>query len=479
VSGAGASADHRPLVAVVGAGVSGLAAAWRLARSPGGPRVVVLEQAGRTGGVLLRRPVPGAPVPLVVDVGAEALLARRPEAVRLAREVGLGDALEHPATTRAAIFSRGALHPMPAGTLMGVPGDPESLRGLLTDEEVARAAAEPARDWSPLPGDVDVAGWVGGRVGAAVVDRLVEPLLGGVYAGHADRLSLRATVPALWPVAESGASVVEAVAARTGAGTAAGGPVFAGIRGGVARLAEALTVRLAEAGAQVRTGTCVQQLSPRAGGGWRLRLGPAAAPERLDVDGVVLALPAGRSARLLHGVVPDGAAALGEVRTASMALATVVLPGDALDGLGDGEPLSGVLVPPAEGRLVKAMTFSTSKWAWVREAARGHAVVRLSVGRAGEERVLQRGDEDLLAAAVADAGELLGRPLQPLAGMVTRWGGGLPQYAVGHVDLVERVRSAVAEHAGLAVAGAAFDGLGVPACIASGEAAADRVLAGL
>jgi oxygen-dependent protoporphyrinogen oxidase len=466
------AAGRAPLVAVVGGGISGLTAAWRLAQAPGRRRVVLLEQGPRTGGVLLRRPVPGWPDPdLRVDVGAEAMLARRPEGLWLVAELGLDHLLEHPATTRASIWSRGRLHPMPAGTLMGVPGRPEALRGLLTDAEVDRVAAEPAQAGPPVPDDVDVAGWVGGRVGPAVVDRLVEPLLGGVYAGHADRLSLRATVPALWAVAAGGGSVVEAVAARAET-AAAGTPVFAGLRGGVAQLAEALTARLSEGG-DVRLNACVHALQARPGGGWRLLLGARPAPEVLDVDAVVLALPAGRAARLLADVVPAAAAELGTVRTASMALCTAVLPPCTLDDLVDGDPLSGVLVPPVERRLVKAMTFSSNKWAWVQHAAGGHAVLRLSVGREGEEQLLQRPDDDLLAAALADGAEMLGRPLRPLAAMVTRWGGGLPQYGVGHLDLVARVRAAVAEHPGLAVAGAAYDGVGIPACIAAAEAAAE------
>jgi oxygen-dependent protoporphyrinogen oxidase len=181
------------VVAVVGGGISGLTAAWRLATAPGAPRVVLLEAAGRTGGALQRVRVGGADG-VVVDGGAEALLARRTEALRLAAELGLGGDLLPPATTRAAVASRGALHPVPRGTLMGVPGDPGALAGLLEPPEVERARVEVLGP--PVDGDVAVAGWLSARLGAAVVDRLVEPLLGGVYAGTAAELSLRATVPA-------------------------------------------------------------------------------------------------------------------------------------------------------------------------------------------------------------------------------------------------------------------------------------------
>ena len=190
----------RPHVAVVGGGVAGLAAALELLDRLPGARVSVLEGSDRLGGKLRLEPVAGHHV----DVGAESVLAVRPEAVDLARRIGAGDDLVTPATTSASVWSRGELRPLPSATLMGVPTDVEAARGVLTDEEVARA-----RDERPWPGgvvtdDVSVGDYVGARLGAAVVDRLVEPLLGGVYAGHASRLSLQATMPALWARAAAG-----------------------------------------------------------------------------------------------------------------------------------------------------------------------------------------------------------------------------------------------------------------------------------
>ena len=197
----------------------------------------------------------------------------------------------------------------------------------------------------------------------------------------------------------------------------------------------------------------------------------------MRADGVVLAVPAPAAARLLAPLLPAAAARLGEVRVASLALVTAVLPAGTLDAVAPG--LSGVLVPAVEGRLVKAMTFSSRKWDWVREAAGGRDVLRLSVGRAGEEPTLQRGDPDLLAAALGDAADLLGVPLEPVAALVTRWGGGLPQYDVGHLDLVADVRAQVATLRRVALAGSVWDGVGVPACVATASAAATRLLAAL
>ena len=457
-----------PTVAVVGGGVSGLVAAWRL--HLGGVRVVVLEQGPRTGGVLRRGEVGG----VTVDLGAESLLARRPEALDLAVELGLGDDVVHPATSRAAVWSRGALHPMPTGTVMGVPSDTSVLAGLLTADEVRRASAEEVA--GPVADDVDVAQVVAHRLGQAVVDRLVDPLLGGVYAGRAEGLSLRATLPALWPAARDGRPLGEAVAAAAAAGATTAGPVFAGLRGGVGRLAEVLVERLRAGGVEVRTGACVQGLSVDATG-VTLTLGPAGRGPSVRADGVVLAAPAPAASRLLAPLLPAAGARLGDVRVASLALVTAVLPAGTLDAVAQG--LSGVLVPAVEDRLVKAMTFSSRKWDWVREEAGGRDVLRLSVGRAGEEPTLQRGDPDLLTAALGDAADLLDVPLEPEAALVTRWGGGLPQYDVGHLDLVADVRAQVATLRRVALAGSVWDGVGVPACVATASAAATQLLARL
>jgi oxygen-dependent protoporphyrinogen oxidase len=225
-------------VVVVGGGIAGLAAAYKAALA--GARVTLLEAEQRTGGKLALGGVAG----IQVDLGAEAILARRREGTDLAAEIGLGDDLVHPATTAAAILSRGELHPLPGGQLMGVPGDLRALAasGILSAPALARVRADRILPRTPVEGDVSVGEYVGRRLGHEVVDRLVEPLLGGVYAGHADRLSLAATVPQLVPLAAAGTPLstgVKELLAK-GAQNGPGGPVFAGIRGGVGRLASAL-----------------------------------------------------------------------------------------------------------------------------------------------------------------------------------------------------------------------------------------------
>lgn len=468
-----------PKVAVVGGGIAGLTAAWELTRLlPQGDaagQVVVLEGSGQVGGKLRT----GALAGQAIDVGAESMLARRPEALDLAVEAGLAADVVHPTGACASVWSRGRRWPLPAGTLMGVPSDPAATLGLLTEAEVARIEAEGNLD--PVIADVSVGDFVAARVGPAVVDRLVEPLLAGVYAGHARRLSLQATVPALWAAATTGTSIVAAAAAvatapgipagREGLGVAERAPVFAGYRGGLGRFVQDLTDRLRRRGVTIRTTSTVRQLEP-ASAGWRLTVGPASHPERLDVDAVVVATPAAPASRLLRAVAPAAAAELGAIEYASVAVVSLAWPRSADLDLGG----SGFLVPPSEPLTVKAATFSSSKWAWLASADADLVFLRASLGRAGETAVLQREDAELVEIAVRDLGTVLGTALPPpVDAHLQRWGGGIPQYAVGHLDRVDRIHADVERIAGLELAGAAYQGVGVPACIASGRRAARHV----
>jgi oxygen-dependent protoporphyrinogen oxidase len=463
-----------PHVVVVGGGISGLAAARALhdgaRRVALSLRVTVVEGSGQLGGKLRVSELAGVPV----DEGAEALLLRRPEAVSLARAVGLGADLEDAATTSASIWSRGALHPMPKATVMGVPADLRALAaaGLLTGRELARV---PLDAWLPRTAygeDVAVGRYVAARLGRAVVDRVVEPLLGGVYAGRAEELSFQATLPQLAPHARRERSLLAAArASRAEAATPAAGPaaVFGAPRGGVGRLPAAVA---AAAGAEIRTRTTVRELH-RTPDGWRLVVGSTRDPQEVLADAVVLAVPAAPTARLLRPHAPAAASDLAQIRYSSMAVVALAFPGAAFPQPPAG---SGFLVPPVEGRSVKAVTFTSSKWGWYADRAPGLVLLRASVGRLGEEPVLQRDDADLVDLVLADLADLLGVTDPPVDARVSRWGGGLPQYTVGHLDRVARIRAAVETLPGLAVAGAQYDGVGIPACVASGEQAAAALL---
>ncbi|MEI5007723.1 protoporphyrinogen oxidase [Streptomyces sp. PmtA] len=453
-------------VVVIGGGIAGLAAAHRLAVS--GVRVTLLEATDHLGGKLRAGEIAGAPV----DLGAESMLARRPEAVALARAVGLGDRLQAPATTTASVWTRDALRPMPQGHVMGVPGNPEALSGLLSAEGIARIGRERELPPAELGDDVAVGGFVAERLGREVVDRLVEPLLGGVYAGDAYRISMRAAVPALFDAARAaGGNLLAGVreVQRRAAERQETGPVFMGIDGGIGTLPPAVAAAVRAAGGEVLTGTPVLGLT-RGTDGWRIRTGE----RELTADGIVLATPAWSASALLADAAPAASAELAGVEYASMALVTLAFRSADTDALPAG---SGFLVPPVDGRTIKASTFSARKWAWVADGAPGLFLLRTSVGRYGEEEQLDREDDDLVAVSLKDLAEATGLSARPVATEVTRWIGGLPQYPVGHLGRVARIRDAVAALPGLRICGAAYDGVGIPACIGSGQRAADEIIA--
>ncbi|GGW64583.1 protoporphyrinogen oxidase [Streptomyces lucensis JCM 4490] len=450
-------------VVVIGAGIAGLAAAHRLLE--GGTRVTVLEAAGRVGGKLL----PGEIAGVRVDLGAESMLARRPEAVTLARAVGLADRLQPPATATASLWTRGALRPMPKGHVMGVPGTAAALSGVLSDEGLARVERDAALPRTEVGEDVAVGEYVAARLGREVVDRLVEPLLGGVYAGDAYRISLRSAVPQLFRAARTHRSLTEAVRDIQAKAAAAPqtGPVFTGVEGGVGALPLAVADAVRARGGEILTGTPATGLRREAGGGWRITAGDRVLP----ADAVIVAVPAPAAAGLLRAESPEAAAELAAVEYASMALVTLAYRRAGLD-LPAG---SGFLVPPVDGHTIKASTFASQKWGWIAEQDPEVVVLRTSVGRHGETAVLQRDDAGLVEVSRHDLREATGLDAEPLETRVTRWTDGLPQYPVGHHARVARIRDHVAKLPGLAVCGAQYDGVGIPACIASAHAAVDQL----
>ncbi|WP_309031143.1 protoporphyrinogen oxidase [Streptomyces alfalfae] len=449
---------------VIGGGIAGLAAAHRLLVTAPGTRVTLLEASDRLGGKLHAGEIAG----VRVDLGAESMLARRPEAVALAREVGLGDRLQPPATATASIWTRGALRPMPKGHVMGVPGDASALSGVLSDEGLRRIERDRELPPTEIGDDVAVGAFVAERLGREVVDRLVEPLLGGVYAGDAYRISMRSAVPQLFEAARAHASLTEGVRAiqATAARNQRTGPVFMGIEGGVGQLPLAVADAVRARGGEIRTGTPVTALR-RTPAGWQVSAGD----DVVAADRVVVAVPAYAAAALLGVEAPAAAAELASVEYASMALMTLAYRRDDVD-LPEG---SGFLVPPVDGHTIKASTFASRKWGWIADEDPGLLVLRTSVGRYGETEILGRDDADLVELSRRDLRAATGLDATPVATRVTRWHDGLPQYPVGHHARVARVRERVGELPGLAVCGAAYDGVGIPACVASAHAAVDQL----
>lgn len=456
-------------VLVLGGGISGLAAALRALDA--GAEVTVLEAAQRLGGKLRSGEIEG----VRVDLGAESMLARRPEAVGLARAAGLGHKLQPPSTASASLWTRDALRPMPKGHVMGVPADASALAGVLSDEGLRRIEDDATLPPTEIGEDVAVGAYVAARLGREVVDRLVEPLLGGVYAGDAYRISMRSAVPQLFEAARTHRSLTEGVRALqsvTPTGKQPGGPVFQGLKGGIGTLPLAVARAVRDRGGEIRTGATARELR-RTPDGWRTVLADGTA---LHSEAVVVALPAPQAAALLAAESPGAAAELRTVEYASMALITLAYRRADTAALPAGS--SGFLVPPVDGRTIKAATFASQKWGWIAEENPGLLVLRTSVGRYGDTADLDREDGELVDLSRRDLRTATGLDARPVASLVTRWNDGLPQYPVGHGARVARVREHVAKLPGLAVCGAVYDGVGIPACVASAHTAVDALLPG-
>ncbi|MEV1087048.1 protoporphyrinogen oxidase [Streptomyces microflavus] len=452
---------------VIGGGIAGLAAAHRLVAT--GLRVTLLEATARLGGKLMTGEVAG----VQVDLGAESVLARRPEAVDLAGAVGLAGRLQPPATATASLWTRDALRPMPKGHVMGVPGDPAALGGVLSPEGLARIAEERELTPTPVGDDVAVGAYVADRLGREVVDRLVEPLLGGVYAGDAYRISMRAAVPQLFEAVKEGGPLLDAVRRiqERAAARQQTGPVFQGIEGGIGTLPDAVADAVRAGGGSILTETPVLGLT-RTDAGWAVRTDTGV----ITADAVVLATPAWSASALLAAESPAASAELAGVEYASMALVTLAFRRSDIEAYEALRGRSGFLVPPVDGRTIKASTFSSNKWQWVADAAPGLFVLRTSVGRYGEEDHLHREDGELVAVSLRDLRAATGLAARPVDSEVTRWIGGLPQYPVGHHTRIARIRDEVAKLPALRVCGAVYDGVGIPACIASAQRAADEIM---
>ena len=460
-------------VAVVGGGIAGLAAAHELADRDG-VSTTVLEASTRLGGKVATEPFAGT----ALDTGPDAFLARRPEAVDLCAELGLTARLEPPATGEAWLWVGDRLRRIPARTLLGLPTDVRAVAatGVLSPAGLARLAAAPAlaRRRRPLAAGEDAAigAVVRASLGAEVLERLVDPLVGGINAGNTDELSIDAVAPQLAAAARrsgdllAGARGVLAAAPAPGPGGPA--PVFYGLPGGMQGLVDALVARLRGSGVVLRTGAPVLGMR-RVEEGWSLDTpdGP------LTADAVVLAAPAAATASLLAPVDEAAARTLAAITSASVTLVALSWPSAAVPHLPSG---SGFLVPRTEGRLLTACSWSSSKWAHLADP--GRVIFRASAGRADDGRADAMDDDEVVTRLLVELRSAMGITASPTEVRITRWPGAFPQYAPGHLGRMAALEDGLADRRpGLAVAGAALRGVGIPACIGSGRSAARRVVA--
>lgn len=465
-------------VVVVGGGISGLATTWYLGRRLPDARVTLLEADDRLGGKVRTRRLAGQPV----DVGPDALLVRGGAVRDLVRDLGLTGAVRRTAGRPAYVWTRGALRPLPAMSLFGVPDNPFALvrTGVLSVPGALRAAADLVLPRRALPEDPSIADLVRPRLGREVFDRLVEPMLGGVHAGRAGLLSARSAVPEVHAAVSRGRSVYLALRERRRRrpAPAAPGPAPDDVPTGMVTFADGLTtltdaLAAAVPGATVRTRSAVARLDRDAGAdgdGWDVVLCDGS---RFAADVVVLAVPAPVAARLLAPHAPDAAQALHAVPYAGVATVTLAYDREHLV-----KPLraSGFLVPPGDGRLLVGSTWTSAKWEHL-DPDGAQVVLRCAVGRHGDDRCAHLDDDALVAAVhaeLAEAGVVHGGPAGHL---VTRWPAAMPQYTVGHADRVAAVDAALTALPGLHLVGAAYRGVGLATCIAQADALVTRIAA--
>ena len=465
---------------VVGGGISGLAAAWELTGSGGGPtsgteapRVVVLEASSRLGGALDSVPFGGR----IIDMGPDGFLGRRPEALDLCREIGLAGALMPIAGRGAGVWARGKIRALPEGLALGIPMRfwPTARSGILGprgDVALARDVLLPRPDVRGPIGDRSIGPLVTRKLGRRVTERLVDPLIGGIHAGSVDDMSAAATYPPLLAAAQKRGSLMRALRAEVPLPSPDAGPLFWALDGGMASMVEHLRAALTARGVEIRCAEPVDRLE-RLGDRWRVGSGSA----HHDADAVLLAVPAAVASDLLRPHDDEAAGLLANIDYASVTLVTFRVSADALHA-----PLTGTgfLVPrrsPAphggEPWAVTGCTYLSQKWPHV--ATEGEVLLRASVGRFGDERASAWSDGEIVERVWSELGLLIGHGEDPLASMVVRWPGAFPQYRVHHPMRTAGIEAAMARLGGIAVAGAAYRGVGIPACIASGRAAARAV----
>ena len=432
--------------AVIGGGVTGLAAAYELRAQAPDARIIVFEASDRLGGKVMTTSFAGRSV----DAAADAFLARVPWGLELCRELGIDTQLVSPAQQSAYVWCDGALRRLPSGLVLGVPTDFDALQasGIVPGPVEVHPAARPLAAGD----DVSVGSLIRSQLGDAVFERLVDPLLGGINAGDGDHLSIRAAAPQLADAAERDRDLVAALRAAQPASTP--GPVFHAPVGGMGAIIDGLVDALTASDVELRLEAAVARVGD------------------VDADGVVVAAPAFGAAELLGPDAPKTAALLADIDYASVVLVTLSYPNDARTRPLDA---SGFLVPRTEGLLMTATSWSSSKWAQLDDGAT--TIVRVSTGRFGDERGAGLADDALVRALLPEVEATSGLRGEPAEVAVHRWPRSFPQYAVGHLDRVDRIENTIAEEAPhVVLAGAALRGLGVPACIRQGRDAARELL---
>jgi len=459
---------HSRHVVVIGGGISGLTAALTvLADSPEPVSVTVLESQPTVGGIIRTSPFAGLPA---VDEAADAFLTRVPWAAQLATELGLGAALTSPTGAHAYVWHNG-MHTIPSDLLLGVPAKVRSFAtsGLISPRGKLRAAIEPLLPRT-TPKD-SIGHYVRRRFGKEIQERLVDPLVGSIYAADTDNFSL-AAVPQIASLTSDRSMLLAAAAARKAAtnSPASSSPIFGTPLRGMGALIETLAERVVALGGTIRTSATVENIE-RHGHGYQVSLGG----HTLTCDAIAIASPARKSATFVRGVDKHAASLLQQWDHASVVLITMAIPAHEWPAHLTG---SGYLVPKPDQRWVTAASFGSNKWAHWRPVD-GSMILRVSLGRDGLD-VMHFDNDQLLNLALADMKLHLNADLTPTEVRTSRWAESFPQYRPHHFDKLAEVENAVNSHGGgIFFAGASYRGIGIPACVQQARSAGESIISHL
>lgn len=471
----------RASIVIIGGGIAGLSAAWEITGGAQGPsdqtpRVEIIEASDHLGGALRTAEFAGRRI----DLGADGFLARRPEAVTLVRELGWQDRLEPIGTSGVSLYLRGALDELPSGLVLGIPTSLDQIKRFRGLSWHARWAVRRDRWWPArldVGDDASVGEIVRTKLGPELSYQLIEPMIGGIQAGRIDQLSAKSIIPPLFEAARRGGSLMKAIAPPAPDSSAPSpldpGPMFYSLLDGVGSLTTELTRRLVERGVVVRTNVAARALRRTPSGHylWEVDTATTTTP----ADTVILATPASVTGELLAAFDP-ALEKLAHVPRASAAMITFAIPTSEVTLTESG---TGVLVPlgtpwPGGGSMmVTAITLLDRKWP--RLVREDDVLLRAHVGRIDDDRWRAMSDDELVARVASELAVLLPRFGAARESRVQRWEKGLPQYLVGHGQMVEAAKAASAR-IGLTLCGMAYDGVGVPASIGSGRKAARESL---
>jgi oxygen-dependent protoporphyrinogen oxidase len=472
-------------IIIIGGGIAGLAAAYYANKQSTIPtKIMLLEQAGYWGGKLVTERVPFGESHFVIEGGPDTFVVTKPWGVKLCKELGIADRLKgtNPETKTTYILKNGNLHELPGGLTMMIPTEfgPMIRTRLLSWPAKARMGLDFLLPPASLNGDETLGAFVTRRLGRAAYENLIEPLMSGIYAGDGDKLSLQSTFPYLRDLElEHGGLVKGALALRRErmskvrandsrlSPTPGSRSIFLTPMTGLVEIVEALIHQLENSGVNLHLHTTVQKVS-QGGDRYSVHLTNG---DRITADRVILATPSFVTADLVNDFAPDLAAELRSIDYVSTATVTLAYRESDLPRPLDGY---GYVIPRREGRKALACTWTSTKFP--HRAPQGFALLRVFIGRAGQEGEITWDEDTLLRIAQEELRLTLDITAKPLLWRIFTWEKAMPQYNLGHPERLERIERRLADHPGLALAGNAYQGIGIPDCIHSGELAAEKIL---